>query len=50
MFIEDIIWSPQVIDKLNWKHGVLPEEVDIVLFGHPVFRKIQKGHVPGEHL
>lgn len=48
MRIVDIIWLPQVIDKLAWKHQVLPEEVDEVLFSNPKFRKVQKGHIPGE--
>ena len=50
MRITDIIWLPDIIDKLDWKHGVLPEEVDEVLFGNPLFRKVQKGHMPGEDL
>lgn len=50
MRIADIIWLPNIIDKLDWKHGVRPEEVDEVLFSKPLFRKVQKGHVPGEDL
>jgi hypothetical protein len=46
----DIIWLPQVIDKLQWKHDVTPEEVEEVLFSRAVFRKVQKGHIPGENL
>lgn len=50
MRIVDITWLPHIVDKLAWKHGVTPEEVDEVLFGQPLFRKVQKGHVPGEDL
>ena len=50
MRILDLIWSPSVVDKLEWKHGVAPEEVESVLFGRPRYRKIQKGHIPGEDL
>ena len=50
MYIADIIWLPDIVDKLAWKHQVLPEEVDQVLFGHPIFRKVQKGHRPNEHV
>lgn len=50
MHIVDIIWRPEVVDKLAWKHGVTAEEVDQVLFSRPLFRKVQKGHVPGEHV
>lgn len=48
MYIADIIWLPQVIDKLAWKHSVSPEEVDEVLFGDVQFQKVQRGHIPGE--
>lgn len=48
MRILDIIWLPEVVDKLDWKHGVSPEEVDEVFFDAPSFRKVQRGHVPGE--
>jgi len=48
MRVIDIIWLPHIIDKLAWKHGVTPEEVDQVLFSNPLFRKAQKGHIPGE--
>lgn len=50
MHVVDIIWLPQILDKLAWKHGVFPEEVEEVLFGRPVYRRVQKGHVPGEDL
>lgn len=50
MRIVDIIWLPDVIDKLDWKHNIQPEEVDQVLFSRPRFRKVQKGHIPGEDL
>ncbi len=50
MRIADIIWRPEVIDKLAWKHGVTAEEVGQVLFGQALFRRAQKGHVPGEHV
>ena len=50
MYIERIIWFPKTVDKLAWKHGVIPQEVEEILFDHPLYRKIQKGHVPGEDL
>ena len=50
MRIVDVIWRPEVIDKLGWKHGVDAEEVDQVLFGTAQFRKLQKGHIPEEHV
>jgi uncharacterized DUF497 family protein len=50
MRIIDLIWLPDIIDKLDWKHNVTPEEVDEILFGKPIYRKVQKGHIPGEDL
>ena len=48
--IVEIIWLPAVVDKLSWKHGVEPREVEEVMFTRPRYRRVQKGHVPGEHL
>lgn len=48
MRIDDLIWLPHIVDKLAWKHGVTPEEVDQILFSRPSFRRVQKGHVHGE--
>jgi hypothetical protein len=50
MRIADIIWFPHVIDKLDWKHNLTPEEVEEALFGNPMYRKVQRGHIPGEDL
>src|SRR5437016_414043 len=36
--------------SLAWKHHVSPEEIEDILFGHPLYRKVQKGHIPGEDL
>ncbi len=50
MRIVDIIWLPEIVDKLAWKHGVHPAEVEEILFGRPKYRKVKRGHVPGEDL
>ncbi len=50
MLIDDIIWLPYIVDKLSWKHHVTPQEVEEVLFDNPLYRKVQKGHLPGENL
>ncbi len=50
MWIVDVIWLPEIVDKLAWKHGVQPAEVEELLFGRPKSRKVKKGHVPGEDL
>jgi uncharacterized DUF497 family protein len=48
--IDDIIWLDRIVEKLAWKHNVLPSEVEEV-FGSEcrVFHK-EKGKVEGEHL
>ena len=48
MYIDDFIWLPDVVDKLERKHQVLPEEVEEVFFGSPHFRFVEKGKVLGE--
>lgn len=50
MHIENIIWLPDVIDKLALKHHVSINEVEEIFLQNSFFRKIQKGHVPGENL
>lgn len=50
MKIDGIIWLPDIVDKLLWKHHVSQNEVGEVFYNHPMFRKLQNGHVPGEHL
>ena len=48
--IEDIIWLDRIVEKLAWKHHVLPSEVEDVLSGPcRIFRK-EKGRIEGEHL
>jgi uncharacterized protein len=48
--IKDIIWLDRIVEKLAWKHNVLPSEVEEVFSGGcRIFRK-EKGKVEGEHL
>ena len=48
--INDIIWLERIVEKLAWKHNVLPSEAEEVLSGDcKIFRK-EKGRVEGEHL
>ena len=48
--IRDIIWLDEIVQKLAWKHNVLPLEVEEALSGDcRVFRK-ERGRVEGEHL
>lgn len=48
MYVTDIIWLPDIVDKLAWKHHVSLAEVENVLCGQPAYRKVQRGHAPGE--
>jgi uncharacterized DUF497 family protein len=48
MRIQWTIWKEQFIEKLRWKHGVCPAEVEEVLRSRAHFRKAERGHVAGE--
>ena len=48
MYIDDFIWLPDIIEKLESKHRVSPEGVEEVFFNRPHFRFVEKGHVAGE--
>jgi uncharacterized DUF497 family protein len=48
MYIDDIIWLDQFIEKLEWKHHISPEEVEEVFYNGPRIRRGPKGHVQGE--
>jgi uncharacterized DUF497 family protein len=48
--IREIIWLPQIIEKLEWKHGILPREVREALNNKPRIFFRETGHVEGEHL
>jgi uncharacterized DUF497 family protein len=48
--IDDIIWLDAIVEKLAWKHGILPREVEEVLVGKCKMYKKETGKVEGEHL
>ncbi|MDI6792607.1 MAG: BrnT family toxin [bacterium] len=50
MKVYRIIWLPEVEDKLLYKHNVLVDEVEEVLFDKPHIRFVEKGHREGEDL
>lgn len=50
MVIEGFIWFADIIDKIEGKHGLTISEVESVFSRHPIFNKIQKGHIKGENL
>ncbi len=49
MFLKQIIWKPQFVEKLAVKHGVSVTEVEDVLNANPFIRKVGKGRVKGEN-
>lgn len=50
MKIREIIWLPQIVEKLERKHHVLPYEVRELLNNRPRIFFRETGHVEGEHL
>lgn len=50
MRVTGFIWLGDIAQKLQQKHGVLPDEVREVFFGRPQFRRVEKGHRPGENV
>ncbi len=48
MKIVRVIWLRDIVDKLEWKHQVRPDEVDEVFANQPRYRKVAKGRVRGE--
>ena len=48
MDIVRVIWLRDIVDKLEWKHNVLPDEVEQVFSNRPHFHRIARGHVQGE--
>jgi len=50
MRIDDCIWLPDIIEKLESKHRVSPEEVEQVMFGRVRFFFMERGRVVGEDM
>ena len=50
IIINDIIWLDTVVEKLAWKHRVLPHEVEEVLSGKCRIFKRGSGDIEGEDL
>ena len=50
MQIKDIVWLPDIVDKLDWKHNIAPEEVEEVFLSRPQYRFIERGKIQGEDL
>jgi len=50
MEINGIIWMQDIVDKLEWKHGVTTDEVEEVFYDQPQYRYIERGDIAGEDL
>jgi len=48
MFIDDVIWLPEIIEKLEVRHHVAQDEVEEVFFDAPKFRFVESGNRTGE--
>ncbi len=47
---DDLIWLPEIEDKIGSKHQVECHEVEEVFLNDPVFFRGPKGHRPGENV
>ncbi|MCZ7624799.1 MAG: hypothetical protein C3F12_11560 [Candidatus Methylomirabilota bacterium] len=50
MKISGIIWLPEILDKIDRKHGVAQDEVREILKGSSHFRFVEKGHQKDENV
>lgn len=48
MFIDDFVWLPDIVEKLDAKHRVSQNEAEGVFFNEPKYRYVESGHRPGE--
>lgn len=48
MFIDDFIWLPSILDKIEVKHHLSQDEVEDVFFINPRFRFVEYGNQAGE--
>jgi len=48
--LSDIIWNERFATKIQSKHGIMPDEVEEVLFSKPHVRRAERGRVRGEHV
>jgi len=48
MFIDDFVWLPDIVEKLETKHHVNQDEAEEVFFNAPKYRFVESGHRLGE--
>jgi uncharacterized DUF497 family protein len=44
MYIDDFIWLPDILEKLEAKHSVTQDEVEQVFFNKPRYRFVEAGY------
>lgn len=50
MEITGFIWLDDIVEKIEVKHHVKQNEVRELFANQPQFRRVEKGHRPGEHV
>jgi uncharacterized DUF497 family protein len=50
MYINELVWIPEIVMKLVTKHNITPEEIEAVFLSRPHFRFHEKGRVESEHM
>ena len=50
MRIEGFLWLEDIVDKIEWKHGVSIQEVEYLVENEPHIRFVEKGHHAGENV
>ena len=48
MKIVGFVWLEEIVEKLDAKHQVMPEEVEQVFINGPRIRRMNRGHYRGE--
>lgn len=48
MYIDDIIWLPDIVEKLEVKHHVTQDEVEGVFLDRPRYRFVESGYREGQ--
>lgn len=48
MYIDDFIWLPNILEKVEVKHHTTQDEVEEVFFNQPKYRFVEKGNRRGE--
>ena len=48
MIIDEFVWLPDIVEKLETKHHVSQDEVEEVFFNGARYRFVESGHQKGE--